>query len=64
MTARDVPPGGTETDIIIGEIMRGRVGPLEWNFQRVGGGLLKEKYFLWEGYNNFLEPHIEPEVRF
>ena len=52
-------PGGTKTDIIIGEIMCGRVGPVEWNFQRGarGGGDLKEKYFLWEGYNNFLEPH-------
>ena len=51
-------PGGTKTDIIIGEIMRGRVGPVEWNIQRGGErGLLKEKYFLWEGYNNFLEAH-------
>ena len=31
-------PGGTKTDIIIGEIMRGRVGPVEWNFQRGAGG--------------------------
>ena len=51
-------PGGTKTDIIIGEIMRGRVGPVEWNIPRGGErGLLKEKYFLWEGYNNFLEAH-------
>ena len=43
-------PGGTKTDIIIREIMRGRVGPVEWNIQRGGErGLLKEKYFLWGG---------------